>query len=157
MTGTGNYEGWYALSKGTGAFGQAEWAVNKNGWSKKTIASQDYSYRTTADGFTTTVSEDPWQPADAKLQTMTEGVDGEPHVLHTQAWRLASAVDSLRFKFLPNHDYYGCAGHKFWKDNTRDALSTQSGDSGMVKFMFDGASATVVGAAAVATAALAFF
>jgi len=65
---------------------------------------------------------------------------------------VASAHDGLRFKFHPDHHYYGCSGHRFWKaGSAASAAATQSGDSGMVMFHFDGATATYIGLSAVAT------
>lgn len=79
-------------------------------------------------------------------------------MLHAQGWRLASALDSLRFKFVENQDYWGCVGHKWWSASgtAGKTAPTNSGDSGMVSFRFDGAYATTLGLSVVATA-LAFF
>ena len=55
-----------------------------------------------------------------------------------QVWRLASAVDSLKFKIVPDQAYYFQAGHRYWaKGNT--AAATQSGNSDYLSFQFDGA------------------
>ena len=67
-----------------------------------------------------------------------------------QVWRLASAVDSLKFKFVPDQAYYFQAGHRYWaKGNT--AAATQSGNSEYLSFQFDGATFTILGYAALAT------
>ena len=67
-----------------------------------------------------------------------------------QVWRLASAVDSLKFKIVPDQAYYFQAGHRYWaKGNT--AAATQSGNSEYLSFQFDGATSTILGYAALAT------
>jgi hypothetical protein len=67
-----------------------------------------------------------------------------------QVWRLASAVDSLKFKFVPDQAYYFQAGHRYWaKGNT--AAATQSGNSEYLSFQFDGATSTILGLGALAS------
>jgi len=155
VTGTGMYEGMIGILRGQGSTsGVVELSANKNIWGDTTLADVDtwYSRFGNDQGATATVDADPWQAADAKLQTFTAGNATHPGVWHAQAWRVASAVDSLRFKFLPGHSYRGCAGHKFWrKDAPSSEAPTQAQDSGMVMFMFDGAAATYIGLSAVAT------
>ena len=76
---------------------------------------------------------------------------------HTQAWRLSTVGDALKFKIIPNHDYYGHVGHKFWSKSVvsakdKSAKPTQSGYSGQVRFTLDGATAITLGLSAAATA-----
>lgn len=103
------------------------------------------------------VDASPWQLADSALQTYTAPNETHSGTWSLQTWRVASAVDTLRFKFVPNKVYYGHAGHKFWRngaDSTKPP--TQSGYTGTISFQFDGATATYLGLSAVVTA-LAFF
>jgi hypothetical protein len=66
-----------------------------------------------------------------------------------QVWRLASAVDSLKFKIVPDQAYYFQAGHRYWaKGNT--AAATQSGNSDYLSVTFDGATSTILGFGALA-------
>jgi hypothetical protein len=67
-----------------------------------------------------------------------------------QVWRLASAVDSLKFKFVPDQVYYFQAGHRYWAKGAT-AAATQVGNSEYLSFKFDGATSTILGYAALAT------
>jgi hypothetical protein len=67
-----------------------------------------------------------------------------------QVWRLASAVDSLKFKFVPDQVYYFQAGHRYWAKGAT-AAATQSGNSEYLSFKFDGAASTILGFATIAT------
>ena len=65
-------------------------------------------------------------------------------------WRLASAVDSLKFKFVPDQAYYFQAGHRCWVRGG-GAAATQSGNSEYLSFQFDGATSTILGLGALAS------
>lgn len=68
-----------------------------------------------------------------------------------QVWRLASALDSLKFKFVPGTTYSGQAGHRFWAKGATAAASSYQ-NSQKVEFQFDGAASTLLGFSAVASA-----
>lgn len=36
--------------------------------------------------------------------------------MHTKVWRVADAINELKFKFVPNIIYHGHAGHRWWAE-----------------------------------------
>ena len=149
-TGTGSFEGWSGslvqpLTNNTVSF-----KTNKNSWGK-TNFKKDTSVYTSFGGAeaVNTVSSSAWQLSEAALQTFTAGNGTTPGVWSVSVWRMASAIDSLKFKFVPQQTYYFQAGHRYWAAKNV-AAATASGDSQYLSFQFDSASTTFVGLTAVA-------
>ena len=76
--------------------------TNKNSWGKTSFKSDNKFYNTFggADAVATT-SSSAWQLSDASLQSFSAGNATTPGHWDVSVWRLASAVDSLKFKFVP--------------------------------------------------------
>jgi hypothetical protein len=85
VTGTGNFEGWLGGLAGPGAVsGPVKLAQNKQLWGTTNMNAVNDWYATfgAGKGATATVDADPWQAADAKLQTFTAGNETHPGVWH---------------------------------------------------------------------------
>jgi len=89
--------------------------TNKNSWGKRNFKTDTSVYTSFggADAVNTNTSS-AWQLSEASLQTFTAGNATTPGNWHVSVWRLASAVDSLKFKFVPDQVYYAQAGHRYW-------------------------------------------
>lgn len=100
-----------------------------------------------------------WQPADAKLQTFTAQnlTANTPHTWHSQAWRVASLSDNLRFKFVTKQNYWGHSGHRYWKNGAGVVSATEWNTSANVSFLFDDATTTFLGLGAVAAMVMTMF
>jgi len=128
---------------------------NNNLWGKTDFRGDTTHFSKWGTGSTSsTTAASAWQLADDKFQTFTRGNTTAPDsTWHAQAWRLTSALDSLRFKFVKDQTYYGQAGHRFWlKGSTASTLANEWND-GSASFMFesetDAATSTLMGAVSV--------
>lgn len=146
VTGTGNFEGWSgAILQPYNATRGLE--TNKNSWGKRNFKTDVSFYKTFggADAVNTT-SSSAWQ-IDGSPQAIPDIRQGnataEGH-WDVHIWRLASAVDSLKFKIVPDRTYYLQAGHRYWAAKNV-ANATSSGDSNYISFKFDGATSTILG------------
>jgi hypothetical protein len=96
--------------------------------------------------------------SDEKLQTSFQGNATANGKWHSQVYRLASAVDSLKFKFVPEQTYHWQAGHRWWpKGANSTTVAASALNSDYLSFMFDGATHTLYGAGAIALVALTVF
>jgi hypothetical protein len=85
VTGTGNFEGWLGLLAGPNTVsGPVKLAANKQLWGTTNMNTVNDWFTTFGNtkGATATVDADPWQPADAKLQTFTAANATHPGVWH---------------------------------------------------------------------------
>ena len=114
-TGTGFYEGWSGSLVQPLTNNTVTLKTNKNSWGKTNLKKDTQVY-TSFGGVESvnTNSSSAWQLSDESLQTFTAGNGTTPGVWSVSVWRLASAVDSLKFKFVPQQTYYFQAGHRFW-------------------------------------------
>lgn len=159
VTGTGNYQGFTSVLGGQGSTsGTITPSRTTNVWGTVNLASANdwYTRLSNAAGGATTVDADPWQLAEGK-NTFTAANATHPGVWSTAVWRLSTVGDSIKFKIIPDHDYWGHVGHKYWsaaliKANDRTKPPTQSGSSEHAAFRLDGAAATYLGLSAIATA-----
>jgi hypothetical protein len=76
---------------------------------------------------------------------------------HLTTWRLASATDSLKFKFETDVTYYGQSGHRRWNAGLTSGVATETGNTNYVSFSFDAANTTLLGVGALAAVALTMF
>lgn len=150
VTGTGNYEGWSGAITLPLANNTVVLKTNKNSWGKKRFTGDNQFY-TSFGGVdaVNTNSSSAWQLSEQSLQTFTAANGTTPGVWSVSVWRLASAVDSLKFKFVPDQEYYFQAGTRFWAAKNT-AAATQSRDSSYLSFTFDSATTNFLGLGAVA-------
>ena len=153
-TGTGNWEGWAGVLTQP-VSSSLNLTRNVNTWGQRNLR-KDLSYYTSfagSDALPTNVSS-AWQLSDPRNNTFTTPNTTTVGRWNTQLWRLASASETLKFKFLPEQTYYWQVGHRWWAvKNTGNATSAVNSE--YLKFVFDGAGSMITGFVTAICAAIA--
>ena len=72
--------------------------------------------------------------------------DGNPH-FYACVWRMASALQTVRFKVHGGETYYGHIGHRWWnKTDTGNAIAFKNTET--IDFLFESASSLATATAA---------
>jgi len=133
VTVSSQWEGWgAALSQPAPATVSATaLARNFNTWGTMNMKTDNRHWNAFGgNNATATVTTSAWQLSDSKLQTSFQGNATTAGKWHSQVFRLASATDSLKFKFTTEQTYNWQAGHRWWpKGANSTAVAVGSGNS----------------------------
>lgn len=162
VTGTGVFEGWYGVMQPpANATSNFTWTTMQNVWGKDLREDLSYYTKFGEDYIQFNVDENTaWNLNARSANNYTRAinsVDGKPH-FYASVWRLASALDGLKFNFKTGVNYYGHIGHRYWPKNITSGNAIMFNNTADIGFTFESAtSLNAIGIAAALVLGFNFF